>query len=97
MKKLTSDVSPNILEIPQHKPLFYPIVFLGFLNWFALHFFYPVYFFDSSCIRGNQLGRQVQTLLESIERLSERLVISLKIHFCVSQYYYFSLRRSSFI
>ena len=27
MKELTSDISPLILHIPQHKPLFYPIGF----------------------------------------------------------------------
>ena len=42
MNELTYDVSPHILDIPQHNPFFYPIGFWGWLGWFDPPVFYPL-------------------------------------------------------
>ena len=42
MEKLTSNISPHILDIPQHKPLFDPSGFWGFLGRSEPPVFYPV-------------------------------------------------------
>ena len=42
MKKLKSDESPHIPELPQHEPFFYPIGFWFYLGWVSIPIFYPV-------------------------------------------------------